>query len=244
MILLVSGEGPSDIGCCVTGGAACEGVDFKAGPMTLLIDQIVEPIWGYSPLDTTAFVHAAESVVADRSRQLGGVALPGLKRAKETGYFFKNARALARMAVERTTPQSPVGAVFFRDSDGTRSMGNSLWQEKWDSIATGFEAEAFMLGVPMVPKPKSESWLLCTVQEHPYTNCARFEDISGNDASPNSAKKQFEDALAARGKEYDDVCDMIQEGAIQAASLEMPSYDRFRERLEQVARTMAGLPPV
>jgi hypothetical protein len=244
MILLVSGEGPTDIGSCVGGGAECEGADFQAGPMALMMDQLVKPIWGYSPLEATAFVLASKNAVADRSRQLGSVALPGLKRAKETSYFFKNARALARMALERTTPQSPVGAVLFHDSDGTHSMGISLWQDKWNSIANGFEAEEFTLGVPMVPKPKSEAWLLCAVQQHPYTNCARFEDISGNDASPNSAKRQFDAALAARGKEYDDVCDLIEEGSIQASNLSMPSYDRFRERLEQVARMMAGRPPL
>jgi len=210
--------------------------------MALLVAQLVEPIWEYSPLDAAAFSYASEHIVSDQSRQLGSVALPGLKRAKETGYFFKNARVLARMARERTTPQCPVGVVLFHDSDGTRSMGNSLWQEKWDSIANGFEAEAFNFGVPMVPKPKSESWLLCAVQPNPYTNCARFEEISGNDASPNSAKKQFEDALAAMGKEYSDVCDLIQEGTIHANHISMPSYCRFRARLEQVARTMVGRP--
>ena len=134
MILMLSGEGPSDIGGCAGGGGECEGADFRAGPMALLIDRLVEPIWEYSPIGATAFIYASEDLVASRSKQLHGMALPGLKRAKETGYFFKNARALARLAKERTTPQSPVGAVLFRDSDGTRSTGSSLWQEKWLSI--------------------------------------------------------------------------------------------------------------
>jgi hypothetical protein len=242
MILLLSGEGPSDIGSCMGFASECEGEDFRAGPMAMMIDRLVEPIWGYSPLGATAFIHASEGRVALRSRQLRGLALPGLKRPKETGYFFKNARALAQMAKERTTQQSPVGAVLFRDSDGTRSAGNSLWHEKWGSIANGFEAESFSLGVPMIPNPKSEAWLLCAVQQNRYTNCVRFEEISGNDASPNSAKRQLDEALAAMDKQYIDICDMIRDGTIRPAQIVMPSYDRFRERLEQVARQMVGSP--
>jgi hypothetical protein len=242
MILLLSGEGPGDIGSCAAAGGECEGGDFRPGPMALLIDQLVKPIWQYSPLGATAFIYASEGLLATRSKQLRSMALPGLKRPKETGYFFKNARALAQLAKEKTTPRLSVGAVLFRDSDGTRLAGNSLWQEKWVSIANGFEAEAFELGVPMVPKPKSEAWLLCAVQQNQYTNCARFEDISGNDASPNSAKKQLDATLAAMGKQYADMCDMIRDGAVQARRIGMPSYDRFRERLEQVAREMAGRP--
>jgi hypothetical protein len=210
--------------------------------MAMLIDQLVEPIWEYSPLGATGFIFATEAFVALRSKQLRGVALPGLKRAKETGYFFKNARALAQMAKERTTPGSPVGAVLFHDCDGTRSAGSSLWQDKWGSISIGFEAEAFSLGVPMVPKPKSEVWLLCALQQNQYNNCARFEDISGNDVSPNSAKRQLDAALAAMGRQHAEICAMIRDGTVRAVQIAMPSYDRFRERLEQVAREMAGRP--
>ena len=94
----------------------------------------------------------------------------------------------------------------------------------------------------MVPKPKSEAWLLCAVQQNHYTDCARFEDISGNDASPNSAKIQLDEALAAMGRQYADLCDMVQDGTVQAGRITMPSYDRFRKRLEQVAREMVGRP--
>jgi hypothetical protein len=210
--------------------------------MAIVIDKLVEPIWRYSPLDATAFCYVSESVLSARSRQLQGVVLPGIKSQRETGFFFKNARALAQMAKERTTQGSPVGAVLFRDSDGTRSATKSLWQEKWNSISRGFEAEAFRLGVPMVPKPKSEAWLLCGVQQNQYTNCARFEGISGNDASPNSAKRQLEAALSAIDRRYIDICGMIRDGTIQVSQIVMPSYDSFRGRLEQVAYEMAGRP--
>ncbi len=242
MILLLSGEGSGDIGSCAGIADPCEGDNFRPGPMAILIDRLVEPIWGYSPLEATAFIYASEGLISSRSKRLRGMVLPGFKQARETIYFYKNARALAQMAKERTTQESPVGAVLFRDSDGTRSAGNSLWQDKWNSISRGFLKESFELGVPMVPKPKSEAWLLCAVQQNHNHNCARFEDISGNDASPISAKRQLDDALAAMDKRYDDIGDMIRNGTIQAAQIVMPSYDRFRERLEQVARAILGRP--
>jgi hypothetical protein len=243
MILLLSGEGPGDIGVCANGGGECEGGDFRAGPMTMLIDQLVHPIWQYSPLDLNAFVYASEALVSEKSRQIRGVALPGLKRPKGTAYFFKNARALARLAISRTATHSPVGAVLFRDGDGTRSAAESLWREKLDSIVLGFKAESFKLGVPMVPKPKSEVWLLCALQNNPYNNCARFEEVSGNDASPKSAKSQLNDVLERTGRGYNDICQMIATGIIRAESIQMPSYDCFRRRLEEVVRAMAGIPP-
>ena len=111
-MLLLSGEGPGDIGSCVNPGGECEGPDFKPGAMALPIDQHVKPIWDYSPLDIGAFSYVSEGVVAKSSRQIPDVALPGLKRRKETAYFYKNARALARMAKARTTKQSPVARYF------------------------------------------------------------------------------------------------------------------------------------
>lgn len=217
--------------------------EFQAWAYDVAYRPVGRIYLGYSPLDVIAFIYASEDTVAARSKQLSMV-LPGPKGAKETAYFVKNARALAQMAKERTSPGCPVGAVFFRDSDGTRSMGNSLWRDKWASIERGFAIESFTLGVPMLPKPKSEAWLLCAVQQNPYTNCSRFENISGNDASPNSAKRQLDEALAAIGKDYTDMCDLIDEGLVGATRIEMPSYNRFRERLETVAHAMAGHPPV
>jgi hypothetical protein len=131
-----------------------------------------------------------------------------------------------------------VGAVLFRDNDGTVASLRSLWQDKLRSINAGFAAEDFHLGVPMVPKPKSEAWLLCAAQENQYQNCARFEELSGNDASPNSAKKELATALTARGRSYADVCGMVGNGEINPHSINMPSFSCFKVRLEIVARQM------
>ena len=240
MILLLSGEGPGDLGSCQTATGKCEGKDLKPGPMAWVVDKLVEPIWGYSPLDSASCGLITEGTLAHYCRrERMGTTLPGKKRPVETGYFFKNARGLARFAKDRSARDNcPVGAVLFRDSDGTVASRRSLWEDKVKSIAAGFSAENFALGVPMVPKPKSEAWLLCAIQGVQYQNCARFEALSGNDASPNSAKGRLEDALTARGRSYADVCDMVEQGEIALQQIQMPSFDFFRERLETVAQQM------
>lgn len=241
MILLVSGEGPSDIGSCRADvGWTCEGTAFQPGPMAWFVDKLVESHWGYSPLAASSCVFISEHALAHHCReQKMGTTLPGKKKAIETAYFFKNARGLARLAKARASrDKCPVAAILFRDCDGTRSSQKSLWADKVNSMEAGFEAENFRLGVAMVPKPKSEAWLLCAVQDVKYQNCARFEDISGNDASPNSAKDLLDQTLQGRERCFGDVCGMIEQGEIDPRQIAMPSFDRFRERMDDVAREM------
>lgn len=192
------------------------------------------------PLESVSCVFVSEAASAHYCRtHKMGTTLPGKKRPVETGYFFKNARGLARLAKDRTARERcPVGAVLFRDSDGTAASRRSLWHDKVRSIEAGFAAENFDLGVPMVPKPKSEAWLLCAVQSLQYHNCARFEDLSGNDSSPNSAKMELERALTARGWTYEALCAMVAAGRIDPQQVRMPSFDHFRTRLEAVAQQM------
>lgn len=239
MILLLSGEGPGDIGTCRNAAKDCEGSDFKPGPMAWFVDKLVEPLWNYSPLANTSCVFVPERSLAQHCRSRVGMTLPGRKRAVETGYFFKSARGLAQLAKARSkSDKCPVGAVLFRDSDGTVASARSLWDDKVNSIEAGFAAEDFDLGVAMVPKPKSEASLLCAVQPVQYQNCTRFEDLSGNDASPKSAKAALEKELKDRRRSYADLCDLVENGDIAPQRIKMPSFDRFRDRLKQVAQQM------
>ena len=240
MILMLSGEGPSDMGACCTPTGMGEGGEFTPGPMAWLIEKLVEPIWQYSPLDTTSCIFISEAALSRqcRSGRMGTV-LPGKKRPVETAYFFKNARGLAQLAKARAVRDDcAVAAVLFRDSDGTVSSERSLWHDKVDSMEAGFEVEGFDLGVPMVPKPKSEVWLLCALQQVPYQNCARFEEMSGNDASPSSAKAALAEALNALGYGGIGHSELVQNGYVDPKHIAMPSFDRFRSRLEVVARQM------
>jgi hypothetical protein len=179
MFFLLSGEGPTDIGIGLSPGQLSEGELFHPGPMAAIIDQIVEMKWGYSILDTSGsvgFVSEAELVVEAEQLKIAkkSTRLPGAKSQKETRYFFNSARLLARIAKRIRAERSiDVIAVLFRDADGTVSADRGQWNDKQQSMLDGFTEEGYEIGVPMVPKPKSEAWLLCALKTNPYQNCTK-----------------------------------------------------------------------
>jgi hypothetical protein len=233
MILVLSGEGASDIGGLLD-------ANFRPGPMAMFIDKFLEPIANYSLLRAQALEFISEGDLARHSKKLPMAISIGKKRDYETAYFFKNARALARQANKRAREQRcPIGVVLFRDADSTQRR---VYESKWKSIAGGFLAEDFAHGVPMVPKPKSEAWLLCALKPQAYQNCADLEDsLSGNDNSPNPAKEQLERILTDQNKTISNLPEMVVDGTIVPGRIEMPSFQRFRARLEDVARSLLGL---
>lgn len=196
MYFLFSGEGPTDVGVGTGAATICEGDDFGHGPMAIIVDQLVEDRQGYSPLGVSTCGIISEHSLAERARQLKTVKkslrLPGVKQPKETRYFFNNARILARIAREkRAELADDVVAILFRDSDGTASAGRGQWEDKRRSIIHGFDEERFTRGVPMIPKPKSEAWVLCGLTGNPNYGGGPLEERSGNDNSPNSLKDEL-----------------------------------------------------
>lgn len=243
MILLVSGEGARDIGACCNGQGECSGTDFRPGPMAVIIDKLVEPIANDSWIGLGAMDFISRSKLSSLSRELP-MALPGKKREPETIPLFKNARALAKLAQKSACyNKTPTGAVLFHDTDGTHSTKQGLFEKKWQAMEDGFNAAQFDYGVPMVPKPKSEAWLLCALKSNPYQSCARLEELlPGNDSAIHPAKAQLGLALTASRKQVSDLADMVTDGTINPNRIDMPSFNRFKERLEWVTRAMLGLP--
>lgn len=193
MFFLLSGEGPTDIGLCADNMTACEGEQHQTGPMAMIVSKIVEQQLGFSFIETRYYGYVSKSELIQKASgfklKKNSPRLPGKKRPKETGYFYRNARALALCAKDKETElNDEIIAVLFRDSDGTASADRGLWKYKWDSIIQGFSDEGFNQGVPMVPKPKSEAWIICSVKQNPYQGCRTLENRSGNDKSPNSLK--------------------------------------------------------
>lgn len=243
MILLVSGEGPTDIGATQSQQCPTPSDEVAWGPMGMMVNRLVEPIWGYEPIDGGGMMFVAKAALSvyqrdTKAAKRRSLVLPGRDRPQETAYFFENARTLARMAKELAeSEQCRTGAVLFRDADGTRSVDKSQRDVKIRSMESGFAAEGFLTGVPMVPKPKSEAWLLCALQERPYQNCARFEALSGNDDSPNPAKELLDAALGTHGSAAD-LSDFVADGRVDVQRIDMPSYNEFRNRMVEVAKSM------
>jgi hypothetical protein len=237
MYFLFSGEGLTDLGACAGGAATCEGTDYQLGPMTIIVDQIVRSRHRYSPLEAGCCGFVSRGALVDRASELKAAKkaarLPGKKRARETRYFYNNARVLARIANERRSERKEdVVAVLFRDAD-TATAGRGPWPQKRQSMLDGFTEEGFARGVPMIPKPTSEAWLLCALRENPYRGCAALEDRSGSSRSPHSLKGELKKRLG-HPPTREELCELVASGRIDHRSIDMPSFNAFRERLEAV----------
>jgi hypothetical protein len=224
--------------------------------MAVLLDRMLAQKLGYRILDTTPdsvwFVSETELAKRAKARSKRSISLRGSKGpAVETGYFYLNAKMLAEFAQETETAcgDSSV-AVLFRDADGTRSAAKSQWQDKWNSIWHGFASRNYPRGVPMLPKPKSEAWLLGLVQQRGQrvtADCAALENLSGNDAAPNSAKTQLAQAMS-EPYSAEQWCEWLEQDTGDLRSLEsMPAFARFHQQLmaalaQAMTRTVAQNP--
>ncbi|PZW62873.1 hypothetical protein F471_04505 [Pseudomonas sp. URMO17WK12:I1] len=241
MLLILSGEGPTDLGSCSGQMGGCSIPDFKIGPLTKFVDQMVERVYGYSPLEVTPDVYRyyGKAALVERNNKrikAGKIFLPGKKHAIETGYFYTNSWMLGEIAKELESLEGDVSAsVFFRDTDPTASASRRVWGEKHQSIVSGFERAGYRSGVPMLALPKSEAWLLCAIKDNPYQNCADLERLSGNDDSPNSAKSQLEAFLGERGSR-EKILEWMEQNPFDhdEVSRQMGSYSAFKERMTEV----------
>jgi hypothetical protein len=225
MFLILSGEGSSDIGID----------NDKIGPMTKLIDNWIDRRIGYSLIDTQSYTIIPKQQLTDLAKQIRPLSRKGKKQQSETHYFYKNARALALLAHQKSQEigdDIPLILVLFRDADGTASSDRGEWEDKMRSILTGFEVEGVSTGVPMIPKPKSEAWILCALRNN-YQNCEKLEDESGNDDSPNSLKHQLEIYLGEPGTGIL-LNDKIDAGEIDIDRIDMHSMNRFKQKLNEV----------
>ncbi len=222
MILVLSGEGITDLGELVYGSN-----EFKAGAMYMIVDKIIENKYNYSPYeiskDNIKYIPKVE--LSKKAKTLKPMKLPSKDSKKETAYYYKNARALATFA---NVYEDSI-AILFRDSDGTNSSGNSEWEDKYNSMLNGFEVEEFKKGVAMLPNPKSEAWILCAL-ENSYQNCSKLESESGNDNSPKNLKNKLDIFKLI----HDDICEKIKCNKIDIKKTNMNSFNVFKERLEVV----------
>ena len=239
---MLSGEGPTDLG--VGGG----GQPFHPGPMAWVVDKLLERHhsgysllqWHASGSDCVSVVHKSQLVTG--AKNPAALLLPGVKFGKETGFFTRNAQVLGQLALqEQAATGGPVIAVLFRDSDGTRSVPADEWAQKVASMERGFEFANCPTGVPMVPRPKSEAWLLCGLKAQPYQQCAGLEDGPGNDGSQNSLKSRLAALNGGTEPSAQAQAQWVENDTVDALQIQMPSFSRFKASLHKAAQA-AGLP--
>ena len=238
MYLLFSGEGPTDLGIGVGDKEVCEGEAYQCGPLALIVDQIMAERHRYSLMDAFCCGFVPKNRLLER---VAGFRPPsksaqlwGKKRPQETIYFYRNARALALYAKDKQQERNDkVVAILFRDSDDSASAERGMWRHKRDSMLGGFGEEEFATGVPMIPKPTSEAWMICALKEHPYQACSALEDRPGKSNAPDSLKTELEEILGEHPSRSL-LCELVQSGRIDYRRIDMSSFNAFRARLEEV----------
>lgn len=237
MYFLFSGEGATDLGACADGAPTCERDDYRYGPMTVIVAQIVEARHRYSLLDAGCCGFVSEGTLVDRASELKAakkaMRLPGKKREKETRYFFNNARVLARIAREREGERKDdVVAVLFRDADRA-TAGRGSWRGKRQSMEDGFTEEGLARGVPMIPKPTSEAWVIAGMTGGLNHRGKPLEDWSGKTGVANSLKAELE-GLMGEKPSPEKLCEMVRERSIDYEKITLPTFIAFKKRLEAV----------
>jgi hypothetical protein len=244
MILMLSGEGKTDMGQIVP---TDKGMRFSPGPMAWIVDRLAAKRLYFSPLeayesgnDTVRFVDETE--LGKSGKRSSTTFLPGIKYGKATAYYTRNAQTLGlRASILQQEQKEPVVAVLFRDTDKTNSADKDIWKIKVDSIKRGFDLVDFPHGVPMVPLPKSEAWLICALKNDPYKRCELLEDAPGNDDSPNSLKMRLE-KLVGHNPTAEEQAEWVSTGKVDPGRIDMPSFNAFREDLNNVlTASMASL---
>lgn len=240
MMVILSGEGKTDFGQCTNGQGMCSGEDYQLGAMAMIVDKMLTERMNYSIRETTPdlFLFVSEAALKEREerrkQESRKFSFAGKKREQETGYFYINAWMLGDIALEKEAELNDKAmAVLFRDCDGTNSSTTGLWGAKWQSMLNGFQRAGFHCGIPMLPKPKSEAWLICAAKNPPYQHCNELEDLSGNDNSPKSAKKRL-DELFGSHKSTEELCDWLLETRFDFNACEMPSFKAFKDRFNYV----------
>lgn len=238
MIVVLSGEGPTDLGQCLTPLGPCTGADVRLGPLGVLLNRLLEPLLGYAPADvdeTFHFVPKAELIRrADALKQGRRMGLPGAKRDQETGYFYKNAWMLGEAARELEDERKDRGiAVLHRDADTRHATPATEWAQKVKSMVDGFTRAGYGgQGVPMLPRPISEAWLLCLARAT-GPSCAALEDEHGNPDAANPLKRQLAQALGLEETSAEALVAWLDQSPLDLARLDdMPSFADFHQRLQ------------
>ena len=230
---LISGEGGSDVGVSTD----------SPGPLVSAIRYVVEVQAG-EELDCEI---VSRKELQEKARPEYGYArkemrLRGARQNEGNAVYLRaKAKALALCASD----ESERGAILFSDCDYTHgevspSMTKKFFLDVIRAMELGFqEANKFRYGVPMVPRPRSESWFLCHYQEHPYTKT--YEDLPANDSSGGDGKHllaSFFHCKATEPEIYSHInADDVDWGRIQA-----PSFRFFATRLCNVTERLAHKP--
>ncbi len=247
--LLAFGEGPTDMGRSRNAQAYAHGDDLEVGPMLRLAHRLLIRHLPDGNGNTAQFneqqEHAIPSVLvakAEMATKTRAGKFKLLSKDVKQGYLIHSKRAavLGELAQQTGSLTEAQLAIYFHDTDGTRSKRPDP-QDLVQAVKEGFRAAGFAgQGIAMVPKPTSEAWLICSCKVEPYQHCTQLEtQLSGNDRSPDRApKKVLGRLLGNEDYHRGDLLSVV--NAIELDRLDMPTFNRFRDDVKQGIRQLCG----
>lgn len=228
----VHGEGNSDVGTS----------EENQGPLMDAVRWVVGQVLETAPNVQVSYCFHTKTDLRNALSHKGGRLwfMPRADEDKETAIFCLQACALATLA----SKDPDGGAILFHDCDFTRKEVNpgqrkARYKAIVRAMERGFKMAGFKNGVPMVPRPRSESWLLCLCRQADAPGHAYFEELPGNDKAPNSGKKRLANALGCKERE---IYDRLAQLSFDWARLQAPSFLFFAKRLRHVTERLAHLP--
>jgi len=228
MFFYVSGEGHSDV------GVDTEHPGLLIDALRTLAESVSDEEFNYEIVPRLNLVKMAKCMPLNRKAML----YRGKKR-EDAGTFVvqKEAMALAKKAQE----DENAGAVFFHDCDYPNNVnGERYYRQMVRAVQSGFAmASSFRHGVPMIPKPRSESWLLCCYQKVPYMIDNYFEDVPANDTAAGSGKKLLASFFNCKVNE---IYKHIHVNEIEWQRIKAPSFLFFKQRFIHVVEGLTHKP--
>ncbi|ELR5204380.1 hypothetical protein RG287_RS10490 [Providencia rettgeri] len=234
--ILVTGEGCSDMGGSNNGQSISTGEFYNLGPMALLAVRLLQkiiPDWNEYNIDFQSPNNWMTCISGNElARQAKGVRKhrPSTKLKKG---FVEHANRATTMAGYAKDNGHQL-AFYFHDTD--RCDFDDLHQ----SIMLGFNGIEGVHGIPMIPKPTSEAWLICGLKQDPYAHCTALEtQLSGNDAaSDNNAPKKVLAQLLGDEATTDLQYELV--NGIDVTRINMPSYNQFKTDLTTAIESICG----
>ena len=212
----------------------------KQGPLKDCVDQLLDFFWdnrNYIQFKQVSRPEVSQSIKGKPEKKTY-IARGAKNKFPDHRSIAASSKCLAQKAEETAMEYDEPhkwGVIYFHDLDAnTKASVDEIYNDSMNAMNEGFDSVSFPHGVPMIPKTRSESWLLCLLDSDGGVNKRYFEDLPMSDKSPNSGKKVLaavldvsEDESYSRIEEKRDTFDWT--------GLQAPSFLVFRDRLKTVS---------
>lgn len=234
--ILVTGEGSSDMGGSNNGQSISTGEFYTLGPMALLAVRLLQkiiPDWNEDNIDFQSPNNWITCISGNElARQAKGVRKHRPSKKLKKGFAEHANRATTMAGYAKDNGHQL--AFYFHDTD------KYDFDDLHQSIMLGFNGVEGVYGIPMMPKPTSEAWLICGQKQDPYAHCKALEtQLSGNDAaSDENAPKKVLARLLGQEATTEQQYEMVT--GIDITRIDMPSYNQFKTDLITAIEGVCG----